>query len=188
MNPLLIGLSGKAGAGKTTLANHLTSEYGYHQFAFADALKDVVGRAFGFSDEQLYGDQKEIPDPRFGKSPRWCLQYLGTEVFRSIWPEIWIWNLRQSIMDFLSTNGQRLIVVTDVRFRDEAEALRRLGAALIRIERPGALATEGVPDHVSETDLDTWPLWDQVIFNEGSIEELFGLADLVLFNRMEAAG
>lgn len=196
MKPLLIGLSGKAGSGKSTVGAYLTDNHGYFPFAFANALKETVGMAFGFSDDQLYGSLKEVVDERFGRSPRWCLQYLGTEVLRTIWPEIWIWHLRREIMDFLSTNGQHPIVVTDVRFKDEAEALKRLGrkiqllgggaVVLIRIDRPGAAAREGMTDHVSETDLDGWDGWDYVIKNIGGKDDLIDLVDLVLFNGQEA--
>ena len=187
--PLLIGLSGKAGSGKSTVADYLTKEHGYHQFAFANALKDVVGLAFGFTREQLYGGGlKEKIDPRWGVSPRWCLQWLGTDVFRDRWPDIWIRHLRQDILDFLAINGQRPIVVSDVRFQDEAQALKRMGAVLIRIERPGAGARGlGEAYHASETDLDGWPGFDHVIHNDGSQGDLFALVELVLFNGMEAA-
>ncbi len=196
--PLLIGLSGKAGSGKSTAAAYLRDHHGYTAFAFADALKDVVGLAFGFSGEQLHGALKEVPDPRFGKSPRWCLQYLGTEVFRSIWPNIWIWHLRQAVMDFLAFCGQQPVVVTDVRFLDEAEALLRMGAVLVRIEREeglrvadrdagasGVHSATGIPGHVSETDLDGWEGWEagrgnHVIQNNGNLPHLFECLDVVL--------
>jgi hypothetical protein len=172
--PLLIGLSDKAGSGKSTVADYLTGAHGYQQFAFADVLKEVVQTAFHFSDEQMRGG-KEFIDPRFEKSPRWCLQYFGT-AFRAVWPEIWIWNLRSKILDFLALNGQHPIVITDVRFRDEAEALKRLGAVLVRIERGKdhrlKTCATGIPGHISETDLDGWAGWDMVIRNNGSLSEL----------------
>ncbi len=157
MKPLLIGLAGKSGSGKNTAADYLTRAHGYRQLAFADPLKAVVQRAFHFTAEQMLF-RKEIEDPRCGKSPRWCLQHFGT-VFREVWPEIWIWNLRQNLLDRLALFGEQRIVVTDVRFRNEAEALQRLGAVLIRLERAGAPEVNGIPDHISERDLDGWAGW-----------------------------
>jgi hypothetical protein len=192
MKPLLIGLSGKSGSGKSTAANYLTDRHGYHQFAFADALKDIVELAFGFSDEQLYGALKDKVDSHWGVAPRWCLQWLGTEIFRSRFPDIWIRRLRRDIMNFLSINGQRPIVVTDVRFRDEAEALKRLGAVLVRIERTRGAPEPGIHPlpfgttyHPSEIDLDGWEGWragrgNHVLRNDGSLKKLYSGLNEVL--------
>jgi hypothetical protein len=188
MKPLIIGLSGKSGSGKSTAANYLTDHHGYHQFAFADALKDIVELAFGFSDEQLYGALKDKVDPHWLVAPRWCLQWLGTEIFRSRFPDIWIRRLRRDIMNFLSIDGQRPIVVTDVRFKDEAEALKRLGAVLVRIERPcgaPALAPFGTRHHPSETDLDDWEGWwagrgNHVLDNNGTLKNLRWCLDAIM--------
>jgi hypothetical protein len=179
IKPLLIGLSGKAGSGKSTVGDYLAGAHGYAQFAFAGALKEMVQKVFLFTDEQMtFG--KEAEDPRWKVSPRFCLQWLGTDVFRDIWPDIWIRHLRQEILDFLSINGERPIVVTDVRFRDEAAALKAMGGVLVRIEResirspggtPGPLAT-GIPGHVSEVDLDGWEDWNYRIGNHGSLADL----------------
>ena len=197
--PLLIGLSGKAGSGKTTVGDYLTGAHGYMQFAFADVLKAVVQTAFCFTDEQMILGKESI-DPRCDKSPRWCLQHFGT-AFRAVWPQIWIWNLRWEILGFLAENGQHPIVVTDVRFRDEAEALRRMGAMLVRIERDEKMrmagrdarltgnacviapCATGIVGHISETDLDDYGKtmgWDHVINNNGNFQKLFKFCDIIL--------
>ena len=181
MKPLLIGLSGKAGSGKSTVGDYLTGAHGYVQFAFAGALKEVVCLAFGFSEEQFYGSRKEAVDPRWGVSPRWCLQWLGTEVFRSRWPDIWIRHLRQEILEFLSLNGQRPVVVTDVRFKDEAAALKKMRGVLVRLERHEDHRLEaGATEHLSETDLDGWEGWNHVIDNNGTLQDLADMVEVML--------
>lgn len=183
--PLLIGLSGKAGSGKSTAAAYLCDCYGYHEFAFAGALKEVAGLVFGFTTEQLHGDLKEAVDERWGVTPRWCLQWLGTEVLKAKWPDIWVRALRREIMDFLGTNGERRIVVSDVRFADEAAALKRMGAKLWRLERPGFIRPAGgdacpTAAHSSETALDDYRRWDAVIENNGNLAELCQQLDTLL--------
>lgn len=172
--PLLIGLSGKAGSGKSTVGDYLAGAHGYARFSFAGALKDVVQTAFRFTDQQMIFLKEKIV-PRVGKSPRWCMQHFGT-AFREVWPEIWIFNLRLEILDFLSINGQHPIVVTDVRFQDEAVAIKGMGGVLVRIgrgedHRLGVCAT-GIPGHVSEWELDAFGGWDVVIQNDGDLTEL----------------
>lgn len=179
---IFFGLSGKAGAGKDTAARHLGRQ-GFQSFAFADAIKDLLEIAFGFSRDQLYGDLKEAPDPRFGRSPRELMQYLGTEVFRGIWPEIWIWHLKRGIRNYWDNIGLRPVVVTDVRFQDEAAALRGMGAVLIRIERDKDHRQEAgaANEHISETDLDYYGEWDYVIKNNGTEAALFEALDRIVY-------
>lgn len=164
--PLLIGLSGKSKAGKDTAGAHLAVKQGYALVAFADVLKEVVGVAFDLNPEQLWGEKKEQVDPRFGRTPRWLLQHFGTE-FRRVWPAVWIHHVRRDVLECLAVNGQRRVAVTDVRFKDEAEALRRMGALLVRIERAGA----GAGNHSSETDLDDYD-FDMVVSNDNDFEAL----------------
>jgi hypothetical protein len=173
--PHLIGLSGKAGSGKDAVGEMLRRR-GYEALAFADPLKEICALAFGYTARHLHGDLKEVVDHRHGHAPRWLLQYLGTEVFRGIWPEIWVWHLEDRLRRHWAKEAPAAkpasppVVVTDVRFVDEAQMLRRLGAKLIRLERDGAAAVHGIPGHCSETELDAWPQWDLVL--QGSLEEI----------------
>jgi len=180
--PMLIGLSGKAGSGKTDgAAQYLVEHYGYRAFAFADPLKELLAMALDFSAEQLHGTLKEVPDPRIGKSPRWCMQYIGTEVFKKrIYARIWIEHLETDLAAFRAVHPERPAVVTDVRFADEAQALKKLDALLIRLERAGAGAPGGIPKHISETELDDWQAWDYVVDNNGDLTTLHAMLDRII--------
>lgn len=61
----LFGVSGFAGSGKDTMADYLVENYGFKKISFAKIIKDVCRMVFGFTDEQLYGKLKEIPDQRY---------------------------------------------------------------------------------------------------------------------------
>lgn len=168
--PHLIGLSGKAGSGKSEAGAYLVRAHGYQPLAFADYPKWLLGQAFGFSSAQLYGPLKETNDPRFGKSPRYCLQYL-LEACRHCWPEIWIKHLAEKLESYRAMGLERF-VITDVRLFLEAKYLYGQEGKLVRIERAGAGALNGIPGHHTETELDAWAPWDLLLYNNGSLEDL----------------
>ena len=63
----VIGLAGKAGSGKSTVARHLVKQYGYVEIALADAVKRIAKQLYGFTDEQLWGpsEARNAPDLRY---------------------------------------------------------------------------------------------------------------------------
>lgn len=172
----IIGLSGFAGAGKDEAAKALVRQ-GYTRIAFADVLRDIavainpyvyeradddedihvfrrlsnVIRNYGWDDAK-----NEFPDVRR------LLQRLGTEAGRNILGEnIWVDTA------FKHADSDK-IVVTDVRFPNEAEGIRDRGGRVVRIERPG---TGPRNDHPSETSLLDYN-FDAYINNNGSVEDL----------------
>lgn len=163
---MIIGLSGKAGSGKSTVAEFL-GYYGFQEMAFAEPLKEAAALLFGFNEEQVNGALKEVVDSRLGKSPRMVLQELG-DACRMIWPEVFVSAIRRRLFRY---DGR--VVISDVRFLNEARCLELLGARLIRLQRPGAGAQTGLRGHASEEELDTWPGWSAVIVNDGTRERLY---------------
>ncbi len=173
----IIGLSGKAGSGKDTVARYLVEKYDFEAEWFAKPLKLYIGGAiFGLKHHQLWGKQedKEKIDPRYGLSPRQILQMAGMKL-REIYPNIWVNKLFDNIV--------RLdrVVIPDVRYVNEVEAIRKAGGEVWRIERDGAGAsTSELANHVSETELDDYLYFDEIINNNGTKEDLFRKVDEVM--------
>ena len=162
---MIIGFNGPARAGKDTAARTLIYRYGFRRLAFADALKQAAKIIFGLTDAQVYGDDlKEVADPFWGASPRDIMQRLGTECLRQGYADdVWIKAL------FRQVEPHENYVITDVRFPNEADEVKRWGGRVIRIERPGALGETMV--HASETAMRGYD-FDGVIVNDGTPEEL----------------
>lgn len=135
--PKLIAICGPKRAGKDTLASHLVSKYGYTRIALADPIKHVVGYMFGFNEKQMETDDKDAVDPRWGISPRQALQFFGTEVMQykiqELLPDIGRMFWTRSML--ANMDPEKNYVVSDVRFHHECDALRRIGATVIKIER-----------------------------------------------------
>ncbi|WP_405620253.1 hypothetical protein [Streptomyces sp. NBC_00076] len=171
-----IGIIGRARVGKDTAGKWLVDERGYRRVAFADALKAAALKSdpviddgnvgYSFSAMRLsevvggYGWEraKEIGDTRR------ILQELGSAM-RAVDPDIWI---RPVLAKAIAANDAGVpVVVTDVRYPNEVDSLKRAGFRLIYIERPG------VPqlNHESENSL-TGSDADYHIVNDGAISSL----------------
>lgn len=132
MNTIIVALCGPAGSGKTTVANHLIETYGARRYGFATPLKEMVKKALAFTDEQVYGtqEQKEAIDPRYGHSPRWFLQRIGTEGCRAVFGEDF-WT--SQAIDVIKRQAPVLAVIDDMRFENEAQAVRAVGGNVWRL-------------------------------------------------------
>jgi hypothetical protein len=176
----LIGLGHRKHSGKDTVADYLIKKHAPNaeKVSWADALKEGVGRRiFGFNDRQLYGDLKEVVDPRWGKTPREVLQYVGTDLFRAWIPDIWIKAALYYIDDNLSDCD--LVVIPDCRFPNEAEAVKERGGRVYRVDRP-SLGPTPAAAHESERALLHWKEWDGVIENVSTKNALYRRVDAVL--------
>lgn len=144
MSRLLVGLIGQAGSGKSALARHLVTRHGFVRMRFAENLKTMLRIGLGLTEEQIDGDAKMVPLADYGgRTPRELMQTLGTEWGRRlVHPDVWVIAWRRS----LPATG--LVCVDDVRFPNEAAAIRAEGGLLWRITRP---ANPTAPqDHPSE--------------------------------------
>jgi len=141
---MIIGICGWAGAGKDTAANYLVGWHGFRRDSFAGALKDAVAHVFGWDRELLEGltaearAWREQTDPWWAErlgiphlTPRWVLQYWGTEVCRQgFHDDIWIAALENRLRQ---RTGHT--VISDVRFPNEVAAIRNAGGRIVWIRR-----------------------------------------------------
>ena len=190
---MIISISGTIGSGKNTIADYLIDKYNFKGLSFAESLKDALSVIFGWDREKLEGltvesrkwreetDQwwaERLNIPNF--SPRFAMQNFGTEVCRNHFhDEIWIASLERKILN--ATNNY---VVTDCRFANEFNSIKRLNGITLRVEktpRPiwyqytNPLNLEKLKDfniHASEYSSVNLP-YDHIIENNSTIENLY---------------
>lgn len=173
---MIIGLTGKARSGKDTVAEHLRIAYGFNHYWFSKPMKEACKAIFGWTDEHLYGDLKEVVDPNYVVSPRVALQTLGTEWGRSINSDLWILRAKKEM------EQDQNLVISDCRFDNEAKAIREKGGIIIRVEREGI---QSVADHSSENGISEI-LVSLVIKNDGTLQDLYKKVDNLLLKQLAA--
>ena len=196
---MIIGVCGFIGSGKDTIADYLVNFHEFRRESFANTLKDAVSAVFGWDRTMLEGRTKaarewrEQVDPWWSQrldmpnlTPRWVLQYWGTEVCRkSFHDDIWIASLENKLRN--STDD---VVISDCRFPNEIESIKRAGGTIVWVKR-GELpawynlalsANQGhnlamqelkrAGIHASET---AWigTKFDYILENNSSIDELY---------------
>lgn len=175
---MLIGLAGSKRSGKDTAAAYLVRAHGFEQDSFAAPMRRFACDLLCLTPEELDA-RKEEPFPILGgKSARFFLQRLGSEFVREQFdPETWI----KAAM--LRTRGKSNVVLSDVRFGNEAIAIVQRGGFIIRLRRDTGLAADG---HASEAKLPA-ALCDYEIDNNGTFEDLFAEIDHILALRRARA-
>lgn len=149
--PDVIGLVGFPGSGKDTLAEQLVSRGDWKRVAFADALKDafLISRPWRSVEGQVVpvSTREELEDwKRSSDEARRALQDYGM-YFRNISPLIWVCAAGNTAQDYLNDGFN--VIVTDVRFPNEADMVLGLDGKIVHLDREGHGA---VNDHVSETN------------------------------------
>ena len=209
----IIGIVGFIGSGKDTVADYLVNFHRFKRESFANSLKDAVSQVFGWDRELLEGRTKESRDWRETRdewwtkrlkkdiTPRYVLQYWGTEVIRKgFHDDMWVASLQHRLL-----NTKNDIVITDCRFPNEIKAIRAAGGKVVRIKRgmepkwfdaavsmnkgpsrnmSWALSKQKIEKlkvHASET---AWvgQKFDVVLNNDGTIEELYQQIETNIIN------
>lgn len=138
-------------------------------YSFADSLKkDVCMNVLGLKYDQCYGTDEEknqlvecywpnTPNPM---TAREVMQYIGTDIFRAMKPDVWT----SSIIRKIQQDSPKLAIITDCRFPNEVESIKTNGGIVVRL-------TRNIYDssHISETILDAnqydWSNFNYVIDN-----------------------
>lgn len=163
---ILIGMTGKAGAGKDTLADYLVQNLGFTKISFAGPLKAMLAAAG--MPEPADRAAKELPVPGFTFTWREAAQKLGTEFGRALDADIWTKVVEQRIIrDRELPQHVSRIVLSDVRFENEATMIRRLGGKVVHvIGRAAELGANA--GHASEAGVYAQPD-DRIIDNSGNL-------------------
>ena len=141
---MIIGFVGFIGSGKDTAADYLVNFHEFRRDSFANTLKDAVAAVFGWDRIMLEGRTAEarkwreevdtwwaerLNMPKL--TPRWVLQYWGTEVCRQgFHDDIWIASVENKMRKTKDN-----IVISDVRFPNEIKAIHNAGGIVVRVKR-----------------------------------------------------
>lgn len=170
---ILIGLTGRAGCGKDTAAEHLEADYGFTAMSFAGPLKKTAAALFNLPD--IYFHSRELKEKPLedwdGLSPRHILQLLGTEAVRDTFGEnFWV---KRWLNEYSGVPVYSNVVVTDVRFNNEAQVIRDIGGIIVHIVRPGDTDLDLVAGkHLSEAGILIHPNNDVIMYNDGTLKDL----------------
>lgn len=208
---MIIGICGLIGAGKDTIADYLVNIHEFRRESFANTLKDAAAAVFGWDRTLLEGRTKEARewreqvDPWWAArlqiptlTPRWVLQYWGTEVLRNHFhDDIWIASLENKLR---KTRDD--IVISDCRFPNEIKAIKEQGGIVIRVVRgPDPEWMQHAINHMSGPSRIGWAIgkdalskagihaseyswaateFDAVIDNNGTIDNLYKQVSLLV--------
>jgi hypothetical protein len=168
---ILIGLSGKIGCGKSTLAKHLARRFpGAVILSFGNPIKEETAAFFEFDSALCYSEAGKdavvtLPPDKaalFGAdraTVRELVQWYGTDYRRVQNPHYWLWAMDHALVAALA-DGAPAAIIDDVRFPDEVNlVLGWTHGQVYRLDpypgwKPGSHA-----DHESETALDDWTDW-----------------------------
>ena len=157
-----IALTGRAGSGKTTIAEYLEKNLGFQRYSFAGALKDIARELFFMEDKN-----------------RALLQGIGDKM-RDLDPHVWV----RYVITQVEYEGHDDVVIDDLRYINEALWLRAHNFVIIRLVGRAWDLPEGEAGHQSETELETIQS-DYVIDTSKPLEENFAkVQDIIVKEKL----
>lgn len=196
---MIIGFVGLIGSGKDTAADYLVNFHEFRRESFANTLKDAVAAVFSWDRILLEGRTKQARewreqiDPWWAErldiphlTPRWVLQNWGTEVCRKgFHDDIWIASLENKLR-----KTEDNIVISDVRFPNEIQAIHNQGGIVARIKRGSdpvwfdIAEKANLGDVTSQKQLEEFAIhssetsWigsniNQIILNDSNLDDLY---------------
>lgn len=180
---ILIALHGKARSGKDTFARGLLANHGFVRMAFADPLKSAVAGLFNIPQQTAFSDDKTQVLPAWGLTLRDVLQRFGTEAMRGTFgDDFWIKRWHAEYRECIKVSN---VIVTDLRFPNEAEMIRSMGGTIVHIQREDGGLAGSAAQHASEQVL-PFEQGDRIVENNGSLDKLAAKARMIV-NDIEAA-
>lgn len=181
---MLIGIIGKKRSGKDTSGDYLVKEKNFIKYSFANPIKRGAMELFGFTEDQVFGDAKDVIDPEWGVTPRTVLQIMGTEVFQYDMPRyipelqtigrgFWVKRFKQ----WYQKNKSLDVVICDVRFQHEVDSILEMGGVVWKVERPNLTNSD---EHASEKEMDLINGVTSIIQNDTTLNNLYNKIDLLV--------
>jgi len=180
---MIIGVLGNKNTGKDTVSDYLVERYNFIKKPLADPLKKACQDIFLLSNDQLYDDKlKELPDERWSNiSPRQIFQFVGTDLFRNqinqlipnVGDNIFLYHFQLWFEEEKKTNHNLCVVISDVRFQNEVNFIKRLGGYIVKLKRQ----TNLIDSHISETEINNINNFDYLIENNGTVTTLYEKID-----------
>lgn len=176
---MIIGFSGLARSGKTTCSSYILEKYSgmFEKVNFKDGLIKELKQNFPDLLAEIDNIQNDLDgiDSLFDRKPtlmRALMQNYGTEVRRGDNERYWIdkWNKAVS-------NIGKNVVVDDVRFLNEADAVKLAGGIIIRIKRTDI---QEAGNHVSETELDSIIPDHEIEVGPGEHQKIYDQLDEII--------
>jgi hypothetical protein len=169
MRNTIIGISGKKMSGKDALCAAIMKQASCRsiRIAFADSLKEEVAHACGVSLEFIAQHKNEF---------RPILQWWGTDFRREFHSkDYWVCKAFTKVLKAYDDQIP-LVIIPDVRFESEAKMIKDIGGNVYRISRP----TQIIDEHKSETELDSYKGFADIILNTGTLQDLDKEATAIL--------